>query len=95
MTAQAAWTAILVVTAANLVLFGAWALHLRKTVMSILKEEKRRLHTEAMYEAERRAHKRVREIISSLRIQVGVQLINDSDIAWGRDDIRHHKQDAA
>lgn len=95
MTAQAAWAAILAVTAANFVLFGAWALHLRKTVMSILKEEKRRLHTEAMYEAERRAHKRVREIISSLRIRVGVQLINDSDVAWSRDDIRRHKQDAA
>lgn len=92
---SAAWAAVIAVAAAEAALFLGWALHLRSVVRDILRDEKRRLRAEAVREAERRAHRRVREILGSLRIQIGVELINDSDVAWSRDDIRHHKQDAA
>ena len=95
MTASLAWAAIIAVTVTETLLFGGWALHTKSIIRDILREEKKLLREAAKEEAERRAHQRVREIIGQLRIQIGVQLINDSDVAWSRDDIKHHKQDAA
>lgn len=96
LTAGEIWAAVLAVSAAQTLIFGGWALHLRSVVKDILREEKHRLRLDAARQADLLAHKRVREILSSLRVEVGVQLVNESDTNWGEErSSRIRKEDSA
>lgn len=68
----------------------------RRTAQDIIRKEKERLRAWAYQYAEELAHQRVKEILSDLRISVDVKLVNESDLAWGQDSIKHtRKEDAA
>lgn len=69
---------------------------IKRTALDIIRKEKERLRKWAVQYAEELAHQRVREILRDLRISVNVELINESDLAWGQDSIKQHrKEDAA
>lgn len=85
MTAGEVWAAVAVLTAAQTTVFWMCVRSIRDAHRSSIREEKETLRREAAREIERRARERTREILASIRIQMGVQLINESDIAWGSD----------
>lgn len=62
--------------------------HWKSISDDILKEDRKRLHDWAMRYAEQRAHELLREYVASIRINVPVKLINESDISWGADSRR-------
>lgn len=57
--------------------------HYKSINRDILREDRRRLHAWAEQYAQRRAREMFREYVASIRINVPVQLINESDIPWG------------
>lgn len=65
-----------------IIAFGYWA-HLKIVMADILADEKKKLREWAYNEAEIRAQERVREILGKLRVNIPVQLINESDMNWG------------
>lgn len=95
-TAGTVWAAVAVLTAGEALIFGMCVTAIKEAYHSRIREEKRMLREEAVREVERRAHQRAREILAATRIRIGVQLINESDIAW-ENDIRRttRKEDAA
>lgn len=96
LTAGTVWAAVAVLGAAESLIFGMCVHAIKDAYRSSIREERQRLRREAAQEIERRAHLRAREILAQLHIQIGVQLINESDIAWSND-IRQttRKEDAA
>lgn len=96
MTAGAIWAAVAVLTAAEAAIFGMCVSAIKEACHANLREEKQRIRRAAAREIEERASLRAREILAATRIQIGVQLINESDIAWEKD-IRKtsRKEDAA
>lgn len=62
--------------------------HWRKIDRDILRDDRKRLHDWAMRYAEQRAHELLREYVASIRIDVPVRLVNESDIDWGADSRR-------
>lgn len=95
-TAGTVWAAVMVLTVGETAIFGMCVAAIKDAYHSSIREEKQRLRREAAREVERQAHLRAREILAATRIQIGVQLINESDIAW-ENDIRRttRKEDAA
>lgn len=95
-SAGTVWAALAVLTAGETAIFGMCVAAIKEAYYSSIREEKQRLRREAAREIERRASLRAREILAATRIQIGVQLINESDIAW-ENDIRRtsRKEDAA
>lgn len=65
--------------------------HWKSINKDILREDRKRLQEWAREYAERRAHELFREYLASIRINVPVRLINESDIPWGES----RKDDAA
>lgn len=65
-----------------IIAFGYWA-HLKFVMQDILADEKRKLREWAYNEAEIRAQERVREILGELRVNIPVQLVNESNLYWG------------
>lgn len=65
--------------------------HWKSINKDILREDRKRLQEWAREYAERRAHELLREYVRSIRINVPVRLINESDISWGES----RKDDAA
>lgn len=57
--------------------------HWKSINKDILREDRKRLQEWAREYAERRAHELLREYVASIRINVPVRLINESDIPWG------------
>lgn len=95
LTAGEVWAAVAILAGAEALIFGMCVHAIRDAYNSSIREEKQRLRREAEREIERRAHLRAREILASVRIQIGVQLTNESDIAWGNDIRQTRKEDAA
>ena len=95
-TAGTVWAAVMVLTIGETAIFGMCVTAIKEAYHSSIREEKQRLRREAAREIEERASVRAREIIAATRIQIGVQLVNESDIEWGND-IRHtaRREDAA
>ena len=58
--------------------------HWKSINKDILREDRKRLQEWAREYAERRAHELLREYVASIRINVPVRLINESDISWGK-----------
>lgn len=96
MTAGTIWAAVLTLTAGEALIFGMCISAIKEAYHTSIREEKQRLRRAAAQEIERRARMRAREILAATRIQIGVQLVNESDIAW-ENDIRRtaRKEDAA
>ena len=67
------------------ILVGAYWLHLRIVAKDILDEDRRKLREWAYKEAQIRADEQVRDILSSLQVNMPVVLVNESDINWGDD----------
>ena len=65
--------------------------HWRSINKDILRDERKRLHEWALDYAEKRAQQLFKEYVASIRINVPVRLINESDISWGES----RKDDAA
>ena len=65
--------------------------HWKSINKDILRDERKRLHEWALDYAEKRAQQLFKEYVASIRINVPVRLINESDISWGES----RKDDAA
>lgn len=65
------------------VLFGMYLLHMKCVADDVLKEEKRKLREWAYKEAQIRVDEQVRDILSSLEVNMPVVLVNESDMNWG------------
>ena len=74
-----------VITLVELVLFGLALLSILIAARDAVQENHRKTRIAAASSAERMARRRVREILSSIRITAPVELINESDIDWGEE----------
>ena len=61
----------------------AFLVHWRKIDNDILKEDRERLKRQAEEYAEKKANQMFRDYVSRMRVNVPVQLVNESDINWG------------
>ena len=91
-TAGTVWAAVGFLTAGEAAIFWMCISAIKDAYHSSIREEKQRLRREAAREIEARASVRAREILAATRIQIGVQLINESDIAWEKNDIRYTRR---
>lgn len=66
-----------------LILCGIYCLHMRSVVSDIIADEKEKLRTFAAQEIEIRTNEKVKDILSSVKINVPVRLVNESDEDWG------------
>lgn len=65
------------------ILIGAYWLHLRCVMDDILKDERKKLRDWAYKEAKIQADEQVRDILSSMQVNMPVVLVNESDMDWG------------
>lgn len=82
--------ALLFITAGEAIIFGLILLAILSTARDAVQEDRRKARAWASREAERRAHRRLREILSSIRITAPVELVNESDIDWGEGKEKAH-----
>lgn len=67
----------------GLILLGGYWLHLRIVAKDILDEDRRKLREWAYKEARIQADEQVRDILSSLQVNIPVKLVNESNMDWG------------
>jgi hypothetical protein len=67
----------------GLILLGGYWLHLRIVAKDILDDDRKKLREWAYREAQIRADEQVRDILSSLEVNMPVVLVNESDMNWG------------
>ena len=77
--------ALLVISLVEAIIFGLLLLAILSAAKDAVDEDRRRNRIRADRDAERKAHQRVREILSSIRITAPVTLVNESDIDWGEE----------
>lgn len=77
------WCGIIVLMLFFVTIIIGFLVHWKSVSDDILKEDRRRLNAWAIQYAERRAHELLREYVANIRINVPVQLINESDMDWG------------
>lgn len=82
------WCGMIVLMLFFVTIIIGFLAHWKSISNDILKEDRRRLSAWAMKYAEQRAHELLREYVASIRIEVPVKLINESDISWGADSRR-------
>jgi hypothetical protein len=68
-----------------IILVGGYWLHLRIVAKDILDDDRKKLREWAYKEAQIRADEQVRDILSSLQVNMPVVLVNESDMNWGDD----------
>ena len=81
---------VVTVTAVVVIAAGHCAT-IKRTALDIIRKERERLRSWAYQYADELAHQRVKEILSELRISVNVELVNESDLAWGQDSIKQSR----
>ena len=74
---------ILAIVLANIALICGYMSHWKKIMQDIIEDEKEKVWADADAEIERRANKRVREILRGIRYTKKVELVNESNIKWG------------
>lgn len=89
------WAGLLVAIGAVIVIAGGYCLHLKKVVEDIIRKEKARLRAWAVKYSEQLARQRLAELLRNVRINVPVELINESDIDWGEAYEEQREDDAA
>lgn len=78
-------TLLLFITA----IIAGFLAHWQQISKDILRQDRKRLHEWAVRYAEQQARVLLREYVANIRIEVPVQLINESDYYWGDDDHHH------
>ena len=77
------WCGMAVLMLSGVLLVAAFLWHWRKIDRDILREDRKRLTAWAQRYARQLAERMFREYVRNLRVNVPVQLINESDIPWG------------
>lgn len=77
------WDGVIVLIMFMIAIICGFLGHWKSINKDILREDRKRLTEWAKQYAEQRAQEMFREYVKSIRINVPVQLINESDIPWG------------
>lgn len=77
------WGCMAVLMLSGVLLVAAFLWHWRKIDRDILRDDRKRLTAWAQRYARQLAEQMFREYVRNLRVNVPVQLINESDINWG------------
>lgn len=82
------WGGMAVLMLSGVLLVAGFLWHWRKIDRDILRDDRKRLTAWAQRYARQLAEQMFREYVASIRIEVPVKLINESDISWGADSRR-------
>lgn len=75
---------IAMLIAANVAIVCGYMAHWKRIVTDIIADEKQKVWEDADSEIEARAEERAKEILNSIQYSKRIQLINESDINWGK-----------